>query len=163
MKECRMASSVISLLGLPPCRAFYRDPAFLAALLAGGLFWGILSLLFPISPLRWSQVLSWRFVSLAFIQPCAEEIFFRGALQGTIQRFSWGQWSWHGCTRANLLVAGLFMLGHWWQHPPLWALAVLFPALLFGWLRDRYDSVYPAMALHVVYNTGYFWLTGLPV
>jgi uncharacterized protein len=157
-----MGSNVVSMLGLQPCRAFYRDKEFLAALLAGGIFWLILGLTFPVSPLSWPEILSWRFVSLALMQPAAEELVFRGALQGAMARLVWGQWSWHGYTGANAVVSWLFMLGHWWQHPPLWALAALLPSLLFGWLRDRYGSVYPPMALHVAYNTGYFWLTGLP-
>ena len=73
-------------------------------------------------------------------------------LAGSVKRCTWGQRSWHGCTTANGITSLLFMVGHWWQHPPLWALAVLLPALLFGWLRDRYDSVYPPMTLHTVYN-----------
>jgi uncharacterized protein len=44
-----------------------------------------------------------------------------------------------------------------------WAAAVLLPAFLFGIMRDRYGSVYPAIILHMFYHTGYFWLTGLPI
>ena len=157
-----MGSNVVSTLGLQPCRAFYREKEFLGALLAGGIFWLLLVLTFPVSPLSWPEMMSWPFVSLALVQPAAEELVFRGALQGAVARLAWGRWSWHGYTSANAVVSWLFMLGHWWRHPPLWALAVLLPSLLFGWLRDRYGSVYPAMALHMVYNTGYFWLTGLP-
>lgn len=157
-----MGSGVVSTLGLQSCQAFYRERAFLVALMAGGMFWLILALTVPVSPLSWPQLMSWQFVSLALVQPCIEECLFRGALQGAVKRCTWGQRAWHGCTSANAIVSLLFMVGHWWQHPPLWALAVLLPALLFGWLRDRYDSVYPPMALHTVYNTGYFWLTGLP-
>jgi membrane protease YdiL (CAAX protease family) len=157
-----MGSSVVSTLGLQPCRAFYRDRAFLGALWLGGMFWLCLALAFPVSPLSWPQAMSWPFVSLALVQPCMEELLFRGALQGTVKRCRWGQLAWQGYTSANVVAALLFMVGHWWQHPPLWALAVFLPALLFGWLRDHYDSVYPAMVLHAVYNTGYFWLTGLP-
>jgi CAAX protease family protein len=157
-----MSNGAMSTFGLQSCQAFYRDREFLVALMAGGIFWCILALTLPVSPLSWSQLLSWQFVALALIHPCVEEFLFRGALQGTVKRYTWGQRSWHGCTSANAIVSFLFMVGHWWQHPPLWALAVLLPALLFGWLRDHYDSVYPSMALHAVYNTGYFWLTGLP-
>jgi uncharacterized protein len=157
-----MGSKVVSTLGLQPCRAFYREKGFLGALLAGGIFWLLLGLAFPVSPLSWPEMMSWPFVSLVLVQPAAEELIFRGALQGTVARLAWGQWSWHGYTSANVVVSWLFMLGHWWQHPPFWALFVLLPSLLFGWLRDRYGSVYPAIVLHMVYNTGYFWLTGFP-
>jgi membrane protease YdiL (CAAX protease family) len=35
---------------------------------------------------------------------------------------------------------------------------VLLPSLLYGYFRDRHGSVYPAIALHVFYNAGYFLL-----
>ena len=39
--------------------------------------------------------------------------------------------------------------------PPM-ALSIMFPPLLFGVLRDRFGSVLPPLALHIVYNAGYF-------
>jgi membrane protease YdiL (CAAX protease family) len=62
----------------------------------------------------------------------------------------------------NLITSLLFVLGHLWQHPAAWAVAIAVPSLVFGWFRDRHDSVYPCIALHMFYNTGYFALTGLP-
>jgi CAAX protease family protein len=150
-------------LGLQACRAFYRDGVFHLALLAGGGFWGVLWLATPVAPLSWQQVVTWRFVSLALWQPCWEEVLFRGVLQGSARRYAWGRRSWWGISGANAATALLFALAHLWTHAPLWAAAVLLPGLLFGILRDRYGRVYPAIILHMFYNTGYFWLTGLPV
>jgi membrane protease YdiL (CAAX protease family) len=45
---------------------------------------------------------------------------------------------------------------HFINHPPFWALAVFFPSLVFGYFRDRCDSVVPAITLHILYNFGYF-------
>jgi membrane protease YdiL (CAAX protease family) len=149
--------------GLQACCAFYRDRVFCLALLAGGGFWGVLWLTTPMAPLSWQQVVSWWFVSLALWQPCWEELLFRGVLQGSARRYVWGRRSWWGISGANVATALLFALAHWWAHTPLWAAAVLLPALLFGIMRDRYNSVSPAIILHMFYNTGYFWLTGLPV
>ena len=149
-------------LGLRPHGAFYRDGWFLAAMLAGGGFWGVLWLTTPMVPLSWPQLVSWRFISLALWQPCWEELLFRGVLQGYAGRYAWGQQSWWGISGANAAIALLFTLAHWWSHPPLWAASVLLPALLLGWVRDRYGSVYPAITLHMFYNAGYFGLTGLP-
>lgn len=149
-------------LGLQPCHPWHRDGWFVTALLAGVVFWGLLWLTTPVAPLTWYQVLSWRFFSLALWQPCWEELLFRGVLQGYVRQYSWGRWCWHGLTGANVLASGLFVLGHVATHPPGWALAVFGPALLFGWLRDRYGTVYPALVLHAWYNAGYFWLTGFP-
>ena len=63
---------------------------------------------------------------------------------------------------ANGIAAALFAAGHLMNHPTLWAVAVMLPALTFGFFRDRYDSIWPAIALHMFYNTGYFVMTGLP-
>ncbi|MBI3326661.1 MAG: JDVT-CTERM system CAAX-type protease [Nitrospinae bacterium] len=108
------------------------------------------------------QALSLSFLSLALWQPLWEELLFRGVLQGQLGRHSWGQHACCGMTTANGITSLLFALGHFWRHPPLWALAVLAPSLLFGYVRDRHTSVYPAIALHALYNASYFWLTGLP-
>lgn len=149
-------------LGLVPCGAFYLDTAFIAILLAGVAFWLVLWLAAPVAPLSWAQMLSWPYAALVLWQPGMEELGFRGILQGTARQFAWGQWSYGQLSGANLAVSTLFTLAHLWAHQPLWALAVLLPSLVFGWLRDRYGSVYPCMALHVFYNGGYFWLAGLP-
>jgi membrane protease YdiL (CAAX protease family) len=91
-----------------------------------------------------------------------EELVFRGMCQGTLLTWRWGHLSWHGLSIANGVTAGVFTLLHLVNHPPLWALAVLMPALAFGFCRDRYCSIYAAIVLHVFYNAGYFALTGLP-
>lgn len=146
-----------------PCQApFYRDWVFLGALLAGGIFWLTLALMAPVRPLLWRQVVSWPFLALALWHPGWEELLFRGLLQGYCAQYAWGRCSWRGLSGANAATSVLFVLGHWWFHPLPWALAVLLPSLVFGLVRDRYGSVYPAVALHAFYNAGYFWLTGLP-
>jgi membrane protease YdiL (CAAX protease family) len=153
---------VDELLGLRPYHSFGCDGWFVAALLAGVMFWGLLWLSTPVLPLTGRQVLAWRFFFLALWQPGWEELLFRGVLQGYVRQYAWGRRGWYGLTGANVLVSVLFVLGHFVTHPPWWALAVLGPSLLFGWMRDHYGTVYPAMVLHAWYNAGYFWLTGFP-
>ena len=162
MQRLEPQGQIDELLGLRPYYPVHRDGWFVVALLAGVMFWGVLWLTTPVVPLAWHQVLSWRFFSLVLWQPCWEELLFRGVLQGFVRQYSWGQWGWYGLTGANVLVSVVFMLGHLATHPPLWALAVLGPSLLFGWMRDHYGTVYRAMGLHAWYNAGYFWLTGFP-
>jgi uncharacterized protein len=149
-------------LGLVWCPWFYRDKVFSVMLLAGGGFWLGLWLWMPIHPITPAQVLSLAFLSRAVVNPVLEELIFRGYLQGQLLRQPWGQQGWGGFTLANSCTSLLFMAGHWWSHPPLWAVAVLLPSLIFGYCRDRYASVYPCMVLHAFYNAGYFCLTGLP-
>ena len=149
-------------MGLAPAGPFLRDRAFLLALLAGIGFWCVLALAVPLRPVSLPQLLSWPFLSLAIWQPLAEELIFRGFLQGQLREYPWGRHTIAGLSYANGLTTAIFVLGHFWQHPPLWALAVAAPSLVFGSVRERYGSVLPAIVLHMIYNAGYFGLTGLP-
>ncbi len=149
-------------LGLDRFPPLYRDGLFLTALLAGSMFWLSLWLLGVERPMRLPQIFTWDFLSLTLWQPFLEELLFRGGLQGQISRHAWGQKTWKGVTTANAITSLGFMLGHWWRHQWFWALAVIIPSLIFGFFRDRYTNVYPAMALHMFYNVGFFLLMGLP-
>ena len=70
--------------------------------------------------------------------------------------------AWQGFTAANGVTALLFTAGHFVNHPAFWAAGVILPALIFGFFRDRYASIWPGIVLHVFYNGGYFVMTGLP-
>jgi hypothetical protein len=87
-----------------------------------------------------------------------EELLFRGVVQGQFLLRTWGGEKRWGMTQANLLTSVLFMLAHAIYHPPLWAVAVFVPSLVFGYFRDRYGNITPSLALHVYYNMGYFLL-----
>jgi membrane protease YdiL (CAAX protease family) len=93
-------------------------------------------------------------------QPIVEELLFRGCLQGFLSIRAWGQRSLVGISTANLLTSVVFTGAHIATHSLLWAALMLFPSLLFGVLRDRSGSVFPPIALHIIYNAGYFMLTG---
>ncbi len=141
-------------LGLRPGWGWLADPRFALALAAGVLFWLVLAGLGAIPPLVGLAALA----SLVLLQPLLEELLFRGLLQGWLLAKPWGRRQFGGFTLANLLAALVFTALHFIAHPPLWAAGVLLPALLFGYFRDRHDSVLPAIALHVFYNAGYFLL-----
>lgn len=93
---------------------------------------------------------------IILISPVFEELLFRGFVQGKLLSFDWGSKHVFGCTRANVVCSLLFTTLHFTSHAPLWALGVLFPSLLFGYFRDRHNSVYPSVTLHVLYNAVYF-------
>jgi len=85
-----------------------------------------------------------------------EEFFFRGYLQ---KRFDEGRPPPRGVsigpiriTTTNLLVSALFALAHIVTefHPA--RLAVFFPSLLFGALRDRTDGIVAPIILHAACN-----------
>lgn len=104
-------------------------------------------------------------LSLLLVQPLLEELVFRGVLQG---------WALDALTHrgrprrlgpvtwANALVTVAFVLLHLGAQPLAWALAVAAPSLVLGHLRERLGSVWPCVAVHAVYNTGFglvAWLT----
>jgi len=141
-------------LGLRPTWGWIVDPRFALALLAGVGFWLVLAWLGAPGPVHGLAALA----SLIILQPLIEELLFRGLLQGRLALQSWGKRQFGGFTLANLTVSLLFTALHFINHPPLWAAGVLLPSLLYGYFRDRHDSVLPAIALHVFYNAGYFLL-----
>lgn len=93
-------------------------------------------------------------MSLMLLQPLAEELVFRGVLQGQLLRL--------GAARrvgpfslANLATTAVFIVLHLPAQPAAWALAVAVPSLVFGHLRERLGSVWPAVAVHALYNAGF--------
>lgn len=97
---------------------------------------------------------TWAWASLVLVQPFAEELVFRGVLQGQLLRLSGGR-RLGAVTLANLATTAGFVAVHLLAQPPLWALAVAVPSLVFGHLRERLGSVWPAVAMHAVYNAGF--------
>lgn len=84
-----------------------------------------------------------------------EEIFFRGFIQGRMNlffgknfvllgtRFGWG-----------LLISSiLFMLIHLPQDITIIRFLTFFPGLIFGFVRERYGSIFPAVIFHAMSNT----------
>lgn len=100
----------------------------------------------PSGPAAWA--------SLVLVQPAIEELVFRGVLQGQLLRLT-GARRLGPLTLANLMVTAGFVATHLLAQPPGWALAVAVPSLVFGHLRERFDSVVPAIAMHAIYNAGF--------
>ena len=99
--------------------------------------------------------------SSKYLSECSgSELLFRGLLQGQLLRLSQ-----HGeelrrigpVTWANGLTTLAFVALHLSAQPLAWALAVAvaLPSLVFGHLRERFASVWPAVGLHMVYNAGF--------
>ncbi|MBK7860285.1 MAG: CPBP family intramembrane metalloprotease [Archangiaceae bacterium] len=88
-----------------------------------------------------------------FVVALPEEFFYRGFVQ-TRLRDAWPQGRMFLGARlgpAFWLTAVLFALGHLAIFE-VWRLGVFFPALLFGWLRERTGSVMGAAFLHGTFN-----------
>ncbi|MDO6459979.1 JDVT-CTERM system glutamic-type intramembrane protease [Granulosicoccaceae sp. 1_MG-2023] len=128
----------------------------IAALAAGPVCWALMWLA-GIRPQ--GQALSWWWLlQLVLLQPLLEEWLFRGNLQPALKaRFS-GAGGRLFFSPENLLTSALFAALHLFYHPPLWALLVFFPSLVFGWAMARYRHLLAPFALHAFYNAGYFLL-----
>ena len=150
-----MLKDLLADVGLAGYRPFYRDSQFVLALLAGVVVWLVFPGLLPEVPPSANVPL---FLSLVIWQPVLEELLFRGVVQGQFRLRAWGGGKRWGMTHANLLTSVLFVLAHAFYHPPLWAVAVFAPSLVFGYFRDRYGNIYPSLALHVYFNMGFFCL-----
>ncbi len=83
-----------------------------------------------------------------------EEIFFRGYLMSRLEeRWPSRRRLWGAPVGWSLLVCSLlFGLGHFLVDFQPGRLAVFFPALVFGWMRQRTGSLAPATVFHALCN-----------
>lgn len=89
------------------------------------------------------------------IYPLVEEYVFRGMLQPLIARH-WPQ-RWRRLSIANLLTSGVFTLAHVaTKGTHLLTFGVFFPSLLFGYFRERHNHLLSPIALHILFNGGFF-------
>lgn len=140
----------------PSLRAWPPDKHLALALLGAVPVWLMLALW--AGPQMRVPLGLWAWLSLVTVQPLLEELVFRGVLQGQALAIlsQDGQPRRLGpVTLANLLVTVGFVLAHLPAQPLGWALAVAVPSLVLGHLRERFSSVWPSVALHVIYNTGF--------
>lgn len=137
-------------------RVFWRDVPFWFALLAGPVCWLILLTLGLTR--RSGSVDILLLLQLVVLMPVLEEIVFRGGLQSMLLDKSVFAKSLLGISLANLLASAVFAAMHLFNQPPLWAALVFVPSLVFGWARDRFDSIISSIILHCVYNAGFVLL-----
>ena len=144
-------TSIMHDAGLVSAPRCFRDYRFLIAILAGALvLWVIHDLLPPFSS---SVAFHWKlWLSLVIWQPLVEEILFRGIVQGQLRKTTWGQRTWLNISAANAVTSIVFVTIHMINNPPLFSISVMVPSLLFGYFRDRCNSVYPSILLHSAFN-----------
>ncbi|MFN2309388.1 MAG: JDVT-CTERM system glutamic-type intramembrane protease [Gammaproteobacteria bacterium] len=136
-----------------------RDPHGRWALAAAPVVWVLGYLWFaPATDWAWPLHHPRELLILGLLYPLVEELLFRGVLQGWLRERAALCHTFAGLSWANLLTSTLFTALHFIAHPPLAALAVFVPSLIFGHFRDRYGGLRAPIALHMYYNTGYFWI-----
>ena len=96
----------------------------------------------------------WILASQVILIALPEEVFYRGWLQPRLRRVWPGGLKVLGVSvgPAIFVTSVLFALGHVVTIPAAFRLAVFFPSLLFGWLRDRTDHLAGPVAMHVLSN-----------
>ncbi|HMS84410.1 MAG TPA: JDVT-CTERM system glutamic-type intramembrane protease [Nitrospira sp.] len=135
----------------------YASKAFLLCAVAAPLVWAIMASVVPVHSMSLVHVWSLGFASAVLWYPLWEELLFRGLLQGELIERGWTH-SWvFGLSGANIIVSLVFTAVHLWSHSPIWAALVFLPSLVFGYLRDRFNSTVPSIVMHMWYNGGYFF------
>jgi len=83
-----------------------------------------------------------------------EEFFYRGYLQTSLQRLFPRRFDvlWIHTSVAIIMTSALFALGHFVIDLRVSRLAVFFPSLLFGFLRDRTGTITSCIVYHAACN-----------
>ena len=116
---------------------------------------------------RWiASPLRWRFVrdaaSQVLVVAYPEEIFFRGYMQTRLNDLFVRRVRVLGTplSASVVVTSALFAVGHFVIHPDPSRLAVFFPSLVFGWLRERSGSVVASGLFHGLCNVTVLLLEG---
>jgi membrane protease YdiL (CAAX protease family) len=133
---------------------FFKDSIFVFLLIAPLPVWLWLYITKGVTGITNLSVL----LSLVLLFPIIEEILFRGFIQPFLAKRLHQRWSIFSL--ANVLSSILFVLAHFINHPPVCALAVLIPSLVFGYIQERTNNLAAPIALHSTYNAGFFLLLG---
>ncbi len=129
-----------------------KDVHLLLAVLIGPVVW---SLLWFVTPGASGAITLMLVVNMVLLYPLLEELAFRGFLQGWLLENETFRRRVSGLTLANLLTSIVFAAAHLINQPPLWAAGVFFPSLVFGYFRDRHQSIVASFLLHAWYNAGF--------
>lgn len=139
-----------------------RDRVFWGAIIAGLFFWsGLYLYTRPDLNLIWPFTQPVVFIFPAIVYPIVEEIVFRGLVQEALSK-SFKSKPLGPISLANLATSVLFSGMHFIYHTSLWATAVFIPSLVFGYFKDKYQSLLLPIVLHIYYNSGYYWIFSIP-
>ncbi len=89
-----------------------------------------------------------------------EEFFFRGYFQGTLNKVLTKRWRLFGASIgwSLLITAIVFAFAHSFVHYQWWHFSIFFPALVFGWLRERTGSITASVLFHTASNVVSDWI-----
>lgn len=84
----------------------------------------------------------------------AEEVLFRGFLQGGLLSRDRFKHMTAGFSNANWLTSIAFASAHLWQHPLTFIPGYFAVSLVLGYFRERYRGILVPVLLHCYYNLG---------
>lgn len=90
-----------------------------------------------------------------------EEFFFRGFMQETLMQ----HWTANGRIfgvlfgKAQVVTAAVFAFSHSLIHLQWWHAFIFFPALIFGWLKEKTGSVWTGTLFHALCNVFAYWIS----
>lgn len=92
-----------------------------------------------------------------------EEFFFRGYVQSILNSLFQPKWNILGARLgwAWIITAAIFAFAHSFVMVEWWHFAIFFPALLFGYLRERTGSITSPILFHAASNIAMAWITYL--
>jgi membrane protease YdiL (CAAX protease family) len=95
-----------------------------------------------------------------FLVGLPEEVFFRGYLQTSLEDVFLKRFRFLGVTfgLGLILTAAFFSLNHLLLTGRLFSLAVFFPALVFGWLKERTGKIPAPAIFHALANIVYVFI-----
>lgn len=133
------------------------DRYFVVLLGLGPIFWLAYYIYAPIRvDLAWPWSDVDRFGLLVVVFPVLEEIVFRGLLQEWLAKHLQQRLSL--ISLANIVTSMVFAALHLVHQSALWPLLIFFPSLVFGFSKERYQSLWAPVLLHSWYNLGFVWL-----
>ena len=118
------------------------------------LVWGVFY--HPATTQIWLSYTTTQLLLVAF----PEEFFFRGYMQGNLNRILPPQNKFMGVPFgwAQILTAIFFAFSHSIIHVQWWHVFIFFPALVFSWLKEKTGTIWAAVLFHATCNVFSFWV-----
>ncbi|MGD8925859.1 MAG: JDVT-CTERM system glutamic-type intramembrane protease [Thioalkalispiraceae bacterium] len=133
-----------------------RDWQFYLCLGLGPLAWWLIAFVYPVRDSFAMPAMPWlQLLMVLLIYPVLEEIVFRGLVLEFVSRHVHARFGL--LSGANLLTSVLFVAAHLIYNAWAWALLVFFPSLVFGYLKERHQSLISPVVMHSFYNLGFVW------
>jgi len=106
------------------------------------------------------EIIVWQLIAVGY----AEEYFYRGYMQTRLQQvFRASRWRFLGVDIGApfWITAVLFTAGHSLVHFEWWQPAIFFPALVFGWLRNKTGNILAGALFHAFANVAMITLDAI--